>query len=288
MHWGFYVTGGMLGLVIGSFLNVVIYRGPARWGLIDFVVADEDDQENGAENAAVAAMTPQTPADRGGFAFPRSYCPACGTTIKPTNLVPILSYILLRGRCAACNAPIGIRYPIVELLGALVVVFALARYGVSMEALLASVFGWTLVALGGIDAETEYLPDALTFPLIAGGIAFNTVDLLAPWPDALLGAILGYGAFWAVSKIYFALRKRDGLGLGDAKLLSAIGAWTGWQALPAVVFLGAVATLAAVGVMAFVAKGREKMTGETPVRFGPGLAAAGFIVLLVGPFFSAL
>lgn len=236
-------------------MNVVVHRGPVRWGLID-------------------------ESDRGGFAEPRSYCPDCGTTIPIRDLVPLVSFVLLKGRCAACGTAISWRYPAVEALGGVVVAAAFGRYGASTEAALIAIYGWSLLALAFIDLETGYLPDALTFPLIVGGVAVNAVDLFAAWPDAIIGAVVGYGAFWSIGQLFKMLRQREGLGLGDAKLLAAIGAWAGWQALPAVVFVGAVSSLIAVGVAR--ARGAA-LSGEAHIAFGPGLAFAGFGVL-IAPF----
>ncbi len=256
MHWGFYVTGAGVGLLIGAFLNVVVYRGPHIWGLVDDA------------------------APRGSLAAPRSYCPACRSPIDYWRLAPIVSFFAQRGKCASCEARIPWRYPIVEALGAAVAVAALWRFGVSFEAALAAVFGWTLIALAAIDFETRYLPDALSLPLIAGGVAFNTVDLFAPLPDAVFGAAVGYGVFWAIGRAYAALRGKEGLGLGDAKLLSAIGAWAGWTALPMTVLFGALASLAGAALAAAL-NGSGRLSAQTEAPFGPGLALAGFIVFLL-------
>ncbi|MGF1543565.1 MAG: prepilin peptidase [Parvularculaceae bacterium] len=254
MHWGIYVTAAAIGLIAGSFLNVVAFRGPARWGLV----------------------TDERP--RGDLARPRSYCPYCRKPIAARWLAPVVGYLALRGRCAECGAAIPARYPIVEVAGALVAALAVWRFGASAEAMMAALFGWTLVALAAIDWETHYLPDALTLPLLAGGIAFNTVDLFAPLPGAVFGAAVGYGAFWLVARVYKSVRGREGLGLGDAKLLAAIGAWVGWTALPVVVFAAAALSLAALALAAVIGK---RVDAAAPAPFGPGLALAGFGALLI-------
>ncbi|MEL6371402.1 MAG: A24 family peptidase [Pseudomonadota bacterium] len=254
MDWGIYVTASLVGLVLGSFLNVVIHRGPVRWGLID-------------------------PSERpGGLARPRSHCPACKTPIPVAHLIPLIGFALAKGRCHACGDRISWRYPIVELLGALAVAGAVVVFGPTVEAGLAAIYLLTLIALAGIDFETGFLPDALTITLIVGGLAVNTVDIFAPAPDAVIGALAGYVIFVAVELAYRQIRGRDGLGRGDAKLLSAIGAWLGWTYLPMVVLIGSLATLAIVGIKSVSQKVSYK---DVAIPFGPGLASAGFLLLLV-------
>lgn len=252
-----YATFFIAGLVVGSFLNVVIHRGPAMWGLVD------------------------GPA-RGDFIAPRSYCPACKAPLTAVNLVPLLSYLAQRGRCARCRARISARYPVVEAMGGAGALLAAVLFGPAPAAIAASVFAFALIALAFIDAETGYLPDAITLPLAGAGIAANAVPFFAPLQDAAIGAAAGFIFFWAIGEIYTRLRKRDGLGLGDAKLLAAIGAWTGWQLLPAVVFLAALGTLAVIAL-------RRGVQSDDAIPFGPGLCAAGFLALFFGePLLSAL
>lgn len=257
MDWTLWIITGLIGLMLGSFLNVVIFRGPALWGFIDEPVA------------------------RGSLAHPRSYCPHCRAPIKRIHLLPLAGYLITRGQCAACAQPISARYPLVEILGCLIALAAIARFGFGTEALLAAAFGWTMIALAFIDGETGYLPDILTLPLLGMGIACNTVDLFVPFPQSVLGAALGYGVFVMIEISYRQIRGRDGLGRGDAKILGAIGAWSGWPALPAAVFLGAVATLL-WALMIKVRQGQH-VTADYAVPFGPGLAAAGIVVVFT-PF----
>lgn len=238
----------IFGLVVGSFLNVVVYRGPTRWGLV------EGD-------------------DRGSIAAPRSYCPACKTPIPFWGLVPLLSYVILRGRCVACSAPISIKYPIVETLGAVVSLSAFVVYGWAWSALAVSVFGFGLIALAFIDLETGYLPNAIVFPLIAGGLLTNAFGLVVPFSDAAIGAVSGYAALQAIALLYKSLRGRQGMGEGDAKLLAAIGAFGGWAILPAVVFIGALLTLS-------VALARRDCAPDKSMPFGPGLCAGGYAAIL--------
>ena len=258
--WAALSAAGLVGLLAGSFLNVVIYRGPRLWGLVD-----------GEE--------------RGNLAFPRSYCPSCKTQLPLSSLAPIFSYLAQRGRCRACGASIAVRYPVVEALGALIAVLSISVFGFTPEALAAAIFGWALVALAAIDFETGYLPDALTIPLGIAGLCVNAANLFVPFSQASFGALAGFVSFWVIGDGYEALRGREGLGQGDKKLLAAIGAWTGWAMLPAVIFIGAVATLAAI----LFARRGGKDTLEQPAPFGPGLCLAGFVALLAAErFFSAL
>lgn len=252
--WVLLATAALAGLLIGSFLNVVIHRGPAMWGLVD------DDRRA-----------------RGDLIAPRSYCPSCAAPVARRHLIPVLGWLMLRGRCAACGAAIPLRYLLVELLGAAAAAAAFLVFGFGLSALLAAIFLWCLIALAAIDAETGYLPDALTLPLIAFGLAANIGGRFAPLPDALIGAAVGYVAFTLLRLGYAALRGREGLGQGDAKLLAAIGAWAGWQMLPAAVFAAAAASLAVILAMRLAGR---RFDAASPVPFGPGLCAGGAAAFL--------
>jgi leader peptidase (prepilin peptidase)/N-methyltransferase len=251
----------LAGVAIGSFLNVVIHRGPALWGLVD------------------------GDSRRGGLVGPRSYCPACHAPIARRHLIPLISYLALKGKCAACGAKIPARYPAVELLGGLITSAALIAFGLTGQALAAALFGLALIALAAIDLETGFLPDAITLPLIGAGLTANAFGVFVPFGQAAIGAVLGYSALWLIGAAYERLRGREGLGLGDAKLLAAIGAWTGWAALPAVLFVGAAATLAVVAAAGASGQGRKF---DEPIPFGPGLCAAGFVGLMISERMTAL
>ncbi len=255
-----YATIFLAGLAAGSFLNVVIHRGPVMWKLADGEA-------------------------RGNLIGPRSYCPACKTTLAASSLIPVVSYLAQRARCAACGAKISARYPVVELLGALSALLSVLAFGLSPAALVSTLFGLALIALAFIDAETGYLPDAITLPLIAVGLAANGFGIFISLRDAAIGAGAGFLIFSAISVAYERLRGKEGLGLGDAKLLAAIGAFGGWMILPAVVFVAALGTLAALGVYALMASAPGR---DQPVPFGPGLCAAGFAVLIGERLFSGL
>lgn len=259
MTWIIFATVFVAGLLLGSFLNVVIHRGPALWGLGD------------SESRS-----------RGDFIAPRSYCPSCGKQIRAVDLVPVVSYALLGGKCRDCKAHISLRYPIVELLGGAAALLSVAVYGPTIDAGLAALFLFTLIALAFIDRETGYLPDALTLPLAAAGLAANITGRFASIGAALIGAGAGFLAFWALAAAYRALRGREGLGGGDAKLLAALGAWGGWTMLPPTVFAASLMALAFVGVSALMGR---KIDRVAPIRFGPALCAAGaamFIAAALG------
>ena len=252
MEWFFSATAFALGLIAGSFLNVVIHRGPAIWKLVD------------------------DPARRGSLAFPRSYCPACGAPIGALNLIPVVSYFMLKGKCAACGASIPARYPVVELLAAGAGLAAYGLFGPTLTAVFAAAFFWVLIALSVIDLETGYLPDALTLPLAAAGLAVNGAGAFVSFPDAAIGAAAGYGAFRLIGEAFFRLRGIEGLGQGDAKLLAAIGAWLGWQALAPIILAASLLGLA--GALALRLAGRD-VSGQTAIPFGPALALAGALGL---------
>ncbi|MEX6634235.1 prepilin peptidase [Hyphococcus lacteus] len=258
LEWAIFITAFLVGLLAGSFLNVVIYRGPQMWNLIDGH-------------------------DRGNLVFPRSSCPSCGAIINPLHLVPVAGFLWLRGRCGACKDPISFRYPVVELLGGLAVLVAVVLFGSTLPAGLAALFFLFLIALAAIDYETGYLPDALTLPLIMIGIAANGFELFVPFADAIIGAFVGYLVFRAIDFAFLKLRGVEGLGQGDAKLLAAIGAWLGWVALAPTVFIAAILGLVAVGIMRL--KG-QAVSGDMAIAFGPALAGAAAIMMIASGLIS--
>jgi leader peptidase (prepilin peptidase) / N-methyltransferase len=274
----FYIgTALVFGLLVGSFLNVVIHRLPkmmeADWRqqCLEFLHPQE-----GAKAAA-------QPARKYSLVVPRSACPACGHKITALENIPILSYAVLRGKCSACKAPIGMRYPAVEALTGLLTAYLAWRFGVTLLAPLAVVFAWAMIALAFIDADTTLLPDDITLPLLWLGLAANVGGLFAPLPSAVIGAVAGYLILWLVFWAFKLATGKDGMGYGDFKLLAAIGAWLGWEMLPLVILLSAVAG-ALVGIAGIVFRGRE--TGAK-LPFGPYLAAAGLIALIWGARLNA-
>lgn len=246
------------GAFVGSFLNVVIHRGPALWRLVD---------------------TPD--GDRGSLLGPRSYCPACRSPIRYRDLIPIFSYAALKGRCANCQGAISPRYPLVEALAAMHAGAALLLFGPTITALFAALFGWLLIVLAAIDGETGYLPDWLTGLLALTGLTANAVSLFVAPLDAAIGAAAGVIAFWAIGAFWQKFRGIEALGLGDAKLLGALGAWMGWEALPLIVLAGSLASLAGVAISNL----RGSAVGvRDAVPFGPGLAFGGYLVFAATAF----
>ncbi len=245
-----------LGLTIGSFLNVVIHRGPAIWRLAEAPPHDE----------------PYS------LAYPRSHCPGCQQQIKVIHLIPILGFILLRGRCAACGQNIPWRYPVVEVLGGASALVPFFIYGPSLTAVAIFSFLCLLVPLAFIDQQTSFLPDALTLPLIVTGVAANALPLFVPLQDALIGAAAGFISFWFIGEMFYRLRGYDGLGLGDAKMLAGLGAWLGWIALPFIVLLASLTGLIFIALSKL--RGQE-VALETGLPFGPSLAIAAATLMIL-------
>lgn len=256
----------VLGLIVGSFLNVVILRLPA--------MLEADWRANAAE-----ILERPAPADKpAGLVKSRSACPNCGATIRAWHNIPVISYILLRGRCADCGTRISWQYPLVELAAALLALAVAWRFGFGMPALLALTYTWILVALTGIDWRTQYLPDNLTLPLLWLGLLASLGGWFATPVDAIIGAAAGYLSLWSVYHVFRLVTGKEGMGYGDFKLFAAIGAWLGWQALPLVILLASV--VGAAAGLAMMAGG--KMERGVPMPFGPFLAAAGWLALVAG------
>lgn len=267
----------LLGLVIGSFLNVVIYRLPkmmeAEWRAQCAELCAEPCEEScdKAEDSSGAK-------ERFNLASPPSHCPACKTRVRVRDNIPVLSYLLLRGKCAACAAPISPRYPIVEALTALLSAWVALRFGWSWTTLFALILLWGLIALSFIDADTTMLPDSITLPLLWLGLLINTADVFAPLSDAVIGAAAGYLILWSIYWVFKLLTGKEGMGYGDFKLLAALGAWFGWKMLlPIVLLSSVVGAVTGIGLILLARRGKD-----VPLPFGPYLAAAGFIALLYG------
>jgi leader peptidase (prepilin peptidase) / N-methyltransferase len=264
-----YYTGTLLlGLVVGSFLNVVIHRLPRM--MTEEWRRDCADLDGGAPAPGDAP--------RLTLSSPGSRCPHCGHAITPLENIPVLSYLVLRGRCSACGERIGLRYPLVETLTALLSVAVVWRFGPGWEAAAALALTWGLVALAGIDLDTQLLPDAITQPLLWLGLLLSLGGLFADPQSAILGAAAGYLSLWAVFHLFRLATGKEGMGQGDFKLLALFGAWLGWQYLPQIV-LGSAVVGALVGVVLIVS-GRQGR--DIPIPFGPYLAAAGWIALMWG------
>ena len=267
----------LLGLVVGSFLNVVIHRLPKilerEW---DAQAADLLEQKGSADAAAKLRRTGATV--RYNLVMPLSTCPRCGHRIRAWENIPILSYLFLRARCSACKAPISIRYPIVEALGGILSGYIGWRYGLTLATVGALILTWSLIALTVIDIDTQLLPDDITLPLIWLGLLVNLNGTFVPLQGALIGAVAGYLSLWAVYWLFKLATGKEGMGYGDFKLLAAIGAWLGWKMLPVVILLSSlVGAMVGIGLIVFARHGRN-----TPIPFGPYIAAAGLIALFWG------
>jgi leader peptidase (prepilin peptidase)/N-methyltransferase len=278
----------VFGLVIGSFLNVVVHRLPIMldraWRAEMKEAASETSSEDNGETASEPPQDDGLPA-RYNLWVPRSACPHCGHVLRAWENVPVLSYVLLRGRCSACKAHVSLRYPVLEIVSGALSAGALLQFGPSLAALAAFGLCAALLVMSAIDIDTHLLPDSLTLPLLWAGIIVNFNGLFVSLHDAVLGAIFGYLALWAVYWMFRLVRGVEGMGYGDFKLLAALGAWLGWAALPQIVLIAAV-TGAVVGL---AATWRGRMRFEEPLPFGPFLAAGGAITLFVGtPLYLAL
>lgn len=254
------------GLIVGSFLNVAIYRFPIMMQREseNYVALENDDQP------------PHT--DRYNLVLPGSACPACGHALSAADNVPIISYVLLKGRCRYCHAPISARYPAIELLTAILSGMVIWHLGSAFAGLAALLLLWMLIAMTFIDIDTQLLPDELTLPLMWLGLLVNLDGTFVPLRDAVVGAAIGYLTLWAVYWLFKLVTGRDGIGYGDFKLLAALGAWLGWMMLPVIVLLSS-AVGALVGLALIVFRGHHR---DRPIPFGPFLAAAGLIALLLG------
>jgi leader peptidase (prepilin peptidase)/N-methyltransferase len=264
----FALLSAVLGLVVGSFLNVVIHRLPR---MLERQWRDECAELAGERVGA---------SDRYNLIFPRSSCPACNHHIRAIDNIPLLSYLILGGRCSNCAAPIAMRYPAVESLSGILTGFVGWHFGFGFTALAAMIFVWALIALAFIDLDTFYLPDSITLPLVWAGLVAQLFQLM-PQVDlaqAVIGAIAGYLSLWAVFWVFKFATGKEGMGYGDFKLLAAIGAWLGWKALPVVILLSSLVG-AVVGIALIVAR---KQGREVPIPFGPYLVIAALIALFWG------
>ncbi|MFO1510860.1 MAG: A24 family peptidase [Steroidobacteraceae bacterium] len=257
----------VLGLLIGSFLNVIVHRTPI---ILDRQWRRQCDELAGRETPAVP---------RFNLVVPRSACPACKVPIKAIHNVPVLSWLALRGRCASCKAGISARYPLVELLTGLLSAAVAWKFGYTPQMGAALVLTWFLIALTFIDFDTQLLPDALTLPLLWLGLAASVLEYTPVEPrNAIVGALAGYLSLWSVYHLFRLATGKEGMGYGDFKLLAALGAWLGWQMLLPIILLSA-AVGAVTGIALILLRGRDR---NIPIPFGPFLAAAGWIALMWG------
>lgn len=260
------IAAVVLGLLIGSFLNVVIHRIPVM-------------MQRESDNYVAHEMGKELPhTDRFNLMVPRSRCPHCGHQITALENIPVISWLVLRGKCSACKAPISARYPAIELLTGLLSGLMVWTFGSGWMGLATLLFTYLLVAMTFIDYDTQLLPDDLTYPLLWAGLLLNLNGTFVPLADAVIGAAAGYLALWSVYWLFKLATGKEGMGYGDFKLLAALGAWLGWKALPTIILLSSVVgALVGIGLIVFAKRGRDK-----PIPFGPYLAAAGLIALLYG------
>ncbi|MEJ1960437.1 MAG: A24 family peptidase [Gammaproteobacteria bacterium] len=272
----------MLGLLVGSFLNVVIYRVP--------VMMDRAWRAEYAEMTAESGETPQpaaaaTPAEVFNLVVPRSACPKCHRPIRAIENIPVVSWLVLGGQCAGCKAPISKRYPLVELLTAILSAAVAWKLGFGWPVLGGLIFTWFLIALTFIDLDTQFLPDSMTLPLLWLGIFASLVipathgePLPVDLRSSVIGAIGGYMSLWCVYQAYKLVTRNEGMGFGDFKLFAAIGAWLGWKMLlPTILIAAVVGAVSGVVILSVQKRGRS-----TPIAFGPFLAMAGWLMLMFG------
>jgi len=266
----FYTAVVVLGLVIGSFLNVVIHRLPVilknNWARQCRELLKPDHQETDAASQPFNLLRP------------RSRCPACGHRIRAFENIPVVSYIFLGGRCTSCHTRISPRYPIIEITTAILSVLAAMHFGYTQQTVAALVFTWMIIPLCMIDYDEQLLPDCITLPLLWAGLALSLADIFIDSRASIIGAMSGYLSLWAIYHLFKLATGKEGMGYGDFKLLAAIGAWVGWQALPVVILFSSVVG-AITGILLITMKGRQR---SQPIPFGPFLASAGWITLLWG------
>jgi leader peptidase (prepilin peptidase) / N-methyltransferase len=272
----------VLGLLVGSFLNVVIYRVPIilerQWKQQCEELAQKE------MDAPLQAAPEHQKAEKFNLLVPRSACPSCKTTIKAWQNIPVISWLFLRGKCASCGARISVRYPLIEALTGIVSALVAWKFGFGWPAIAALVLSWFLIALTFIDVDTQLLPDNMTLPLVWMGLLLS---LWGPGPDgvvpvdmrsSIIGAVAGYLSLWSVFHLFRLITGKEGMGYGDFKLFAALGAWLGWQMLLPIILVAA-AVGAVVGIVVLMVAGKDR---QTPIAFGPFLAASGWIMLMWG------
>ncbi len=258
---------GLLGLLVGSFLNVVIHRLPI---IMQRDWQSQCDEMNGLSNSQSTETF--------SLSHPRSRCPHCGHAISALENIPVLSFLMLRGRCKQCKSKISLRYPLIEVLTATLSIVVAWYFGFTIACAAALLMTWALIALTFIDVDHQLLPDTITLPLLWLGLLFNLFGTFTSLHSAVIGAIAGYLSLWLVFHGFKLLTGKEGIGYGDFKLLAALGAWLGWQFLPAIVLLSSLVG-AVVGICLMLLKKEQQ---EEAIPFGPYLAAAGWLALLWG------
>ena len=272
----FVVTIFLLGLLVGSFLNVVIYRLPVifkrewRRDCCNYL------EEN--YKATIQLNTGNEPAEPFNLIKPDSTCPNCGHKIRSWENIPVISYLFLKAKCSNCKTPISFRYPFIELLSASLAALCAWHFGFSLAGFSAILLSWALISLAMIDYDTQYLPDQITLPFLWLGLILNLNNTFTDIESAIIGTVAGYLTLWSVHHLFKLITKKEGMGYGDFKLLALLGAWMGWQVLPAIIILSSlVGSIIGITLILF-----KKHRREIPIPFGPYLAIAGWIALLWG------
>ena len=266
----------ILGLLVGSFLNVVIYRLPVifkrewRKDCCNYLEANY--------NAKIQLDTDKEPSEPFNLVKPDSTCPNCGHRIRAWENIPVISYIFLKAKCSNCKTPISIRYPFIELLSASLAALCAWHFGFSLSGFSAILLSWALISLAMIDYDTQYLPDQITLPFLWLGLILNLNNTFTDIESAIIGTVAGYLTLWSVHHLFKLITKKEGMGYGDFKLLALLGAWMGWQFLPAIIILSSLVG-SVIGISLILFKKHQR---EIPIPFGPYLAVAGWIALLWG------
>jgi leader peptidase (prepilin peptidase)/N-methyltransferase len=266
--FAFCLLAAILGLIVGSFLNVVILRLPVvllrHW--------QQDCQDLTGQAASSASH------EQFDLVTPRSRCPHCGHAITALENIPVVSYLWLRGKCSACRKPIGLRYPFVELLSATLAAVTAWHFGFNAAGIAAIALTWLLIALTFIDIDHQLLPDVMVLPFLWVGLLLNLFSVFASLPNSVIGAVAGYLSLWCVFHLFKLITGKEGMGYGDFKLFALFGAWLGWQSLPLIILLSSlIGALVGIGLIVFQGRDRAK-----PLPFGPYLAAAGWVAMLWG------
>ena len=280
--FAFCLTVAFFGLMIGSFLNVVVYRLPkmmeTEWQEQCRLVLDSGEREPPANTPDGESELTTPEQNSFNLFFPNSHCPKCDHEIKPWENIPILSYLFLKGKCSHCQTIIPLRYPAVELITGILSTVVAYMLGPTWQCLAVLFLTWALIALSLIDLDHMLLPDEITLLYLWAGLLLNINGLFVPIEQAVLGAILGYLSLWSVYWLFKIITGKEGMGYGDFKLLAMLGAWMGWQLLPLIIILSSIVG-AIIGISLILFKGRDR---QIPIPFGPFLAAAGWIAILWG------